>query len=88
MNRWQPVLGYLHSLVVVNYLDLCRVSILPFKADPPLIVDPDTVLSRAVNFKLLKSIPGWNSQVVKRPNSVQIRKFPARDVLYVWRQLP
>jgi hypothetical protein len=31
--------------VVVDYLDVQRIAIFPAKADAPLIVDPDAVLS-------------------------------------------
>ncbi len=37
----------------------------PFKANPPLVIDPDTVLSFAVTFELFKAIARRYPQVFK-----------------------
>lgn len=44
------------SSVVVNEFDLVRVAVQPSKADAPLIVDANTMLSGAITFELLEAI--------------------------------
>ena len=51
--------------MVVGDFDAVRVSILPDKTDPPLIIDPDTVLPLAIAPELLEAIAGDSTQVVK-----------------------
>jgi len=36
-------------LVVIDNLDLVRVAVSPLEADPPLVVDSNTVLARAIS---------------------------------------
>jgi hypothetical protein len=44
--------------VVVDNLNLVRVARVPAKADPPLPVDADAVLTRSITLQLFESI-GW-----------------------------
>jgi len=52
-----------YPLVVVNDLDLIGIAISPFAANPPSIVDPDTVLPFPVARKLLESVARRQAQV-------------------------
>jgi hypothetical protein len=49
--------------VVVNELNLFRARLGPLEADPPLIVDPDAVLTPAITLERFEPIPGRNAEV-------------------------
>jgi len=51
--------------MIVNDLDIVRVSVFPAEADPPLIVDPNAMLSGAIVSQLLEAIAGWDPKVVQ-----------------------
>jgi hypothetical protein len=67
--------------VVVDDLDFVCVSIRPSEADPPLVVDPDAVLSSAIAFEGLEPISWRRHQVAERLSAVQIEQFAARRAL-------
>src|SRR5690625_7730874 len=61
--------GWIGSIlsVVVNDLHLLRSGVRPHEADPPLVVDPDAVLSGPVTLERFEPITGWGAEVVKHP---------------------
>ena len=67
-------------LVIVNYLSVgrSRRSVDPFKADSPLIVDADAVLSLAVAFESFEPIAWQCGQVLQRSCGVQPVEFKLR----------
>ena len=56
--------------MVVNDLDLIGVGILPAKADAPLIVHPNTMLTGAISFELLEAIARRHPKVIERLRGV------------------
>ena len=62
--------------MVVNDLDVLSVSVRPAKADPPLIVDPDTVLSRAIDLELLEPVTWWDTKVVQSLGGIHGHQLP------------
>jgi hypothetical protein len=50
--------------VVVNDLDLLNSCIGPHETDPPLRIDPDTVLTRSVTTESLKAVSRRDSQFI------------------------
>jgi len=62
--------------VVVGDFDIVGVPALPSEADSPLIVDPDTVLARAVSREALQSIPWGYAQVAQRLGGIQQQQLP------------
>lgn len=48
--------------MVVHYFDVVRVAILPAKADTPLIVNADTVLSFSVAGERFDVVAGWDAK--------------------------
>ncbi|MGA9835984.1 MAG: hypothetical protein WBQ26_01570 [Gemmatimonadaceae bacterium] len=44
--------------MIVDDLDFVRIALGPSKANPPLIVNTDTVLAGSVPVQLLQAIPG------------------------------
>ena len=64
--------------MIVDDLDFVRGSILPDKAEPPLIVDPDAVLSDPVAFQGLQAIAWRHPEVVEPDRGVQHSQLAAR----------
>jgi hypothetical protein len=52
--------------VVVNDLHLLRSGVGPHEADPPLVVDPDAVLSDPIALGGLKPVSGRDAEVFER----------------------
>lgn len=51
--------------MVVNEFDTVRVTLCPPEADPPLIVDADTVLPGSIPAELLEAVSGRRAQVIE-----------------------
>jgi hypothetical protein len=56
--------------MVVYDRNVVSVSPLPSEANPPLVIDPDTVLSLAITFKGFKSVAGRYLQTTGFPSNV------------------
>lgn len=72
--------------MIINNLNIVSVVILPFKTNPPLIVDTDAVLSGALADKFFKPVCGWNSQIVYCSSVIQHSQLPKRGLLNISRQ--
>jgi hypothetical protein len=59
--------------VIVNDLHIMRITLFPNEANPPLVVDPDAMLSTAVPFKSFQPIARWHLQVLHRPGAMEIQ---------------
>jgi len=55
--------GSILRLVILAELDVVRVTVLETKADPPLIIDGDRVLTRTVCLESVESVPGEHAQI-------------------------
>jgi hypothetical protein len=62
--------------VVVDDLDLVGTTTSPDKADPPLAVDPDTVLAGPISFQLLKAVRWRYAQIVEFDGCVEHPELP------------
>jgi len=67
--------------VVVHYLDLISVPITPYKAEPPLIVDPDSVLAFPVAAQRLQAVSGRRCQIAQLRGAVQLPELSAGSLL-------
>jgi hypothetical protein len=61
--------------MIINYFDVFCESIRPTKADSPLIVDANTVLTGTITLESLKVIAGWNSQILKAISDFELSEF-------------
>jgi hypothetical protein len=52
-------------LVIVDDLDFVCVTVLPVKADAPLIVDSNTVLTSPPAFELLEPVPRRHAEILQ-----------------------
>lgn len=62
--------------VVVNEFDIFCTSLFPNKADPPLRINADTMLTSTVADQPLQSISGWDSEVLDILRRMNQLKFP------------
>ncbi len=64
-------------MIVENFY-VIRVPIAPDKADPPLIVDSDRILTVPISSQRLQSIPGKRSQDSQFSRGVELKQFAQR----------
>jgi hypothetical protein len=62
-----------------------RSSLIPDETYPPLIVDPDRVLSLPIRFQGFKSVARGNAKIAEYPSLVQKAKFSECDILNIRR---
>jgi hypothetical protein len=62
--------------MVVADFHVMGVLSLPSKADAPLVIDTDRVLSSSVSSERLQPITGWHSKIVQRARSIQLHELP------------
>jgi hypothetical protein len=72
--------------MIVDDFDVLGGSILPNEADPPLVIDPNTMLTPALSLEQLKPIAGWGRQVAQLFRLVDQAKLALSDALDVVRQ--
>ncbi len=51
--------------MIVDDLNLVRITILPSKADAPLVIDSDAVLAGAITFQLLQAISRRHPKILE-----------------------
>jgi len=49
--------------MIIHNFNLLRISIVPDETNPPLIIDPDAVLTGAGSFERFQAIAGWCQQI-------------------------
>jgi hypothetical protein len=65
--------------MVVRDFDFVGITVLPAKADPVLIVDPDAVLPDPVSSQALEAIPGWDAQLPQILHSIHLCQLAPCD---------
>jgi hypothetical protein len=73
--------------MVVDDPDIAWSSIIPGKADAPLVVDPDTVLPEPIALEGFQPIPRRYAQVSQLASTVHQAKLPECHSLYIRRKL-
>ncbi len=68
--------------MVISDFHVKGIALLPFEADPPLVIDPDAVLSLPVPLKYFQAVPGRLREVLECPHTVQIQKLAPGLPLY------
>jgi hypothetical protein len=72
--------------MIIHDLNIARVPILPAKANPPLIVDADAVLTGATSLERFQPVGGWNTQIDEATGVVEHTELAAGCVLNVGRK--
>jgi hypothetical protein len=65
--------------MIVNYLYVSRTDISPDKADSPLIVDANAVLTFAVTFQAFKAVTRWRTQKHQGLGGIQLSELALGD---------
>jgi len=68
--------------VIIGYLDPKNFSILPGKAYPVLVVDPDAVLPFPGTPQGLKTVPRWDTQIIQPSGLMQEQQLSSGHALY------
>ncbi len=69
--------------MVIDDLDFARMAILPHETHPPLVVDPDAVLSLPVRSESFKPVSRRDLQIIKPGGGVYLHELPERHTLQV-----
>jgi hypothetical protein len=67
--------------MVIDDLDIERVSVLPVEADAPLLINAETVLAQAIAFQPFELIRQRNHEIAQIDGTVQILQLMARPLL-------
>jgi hypothetical protein len=74
--------------MVVRNFNVQRILALPAEANPPLVIDADTVLAFAVVFQGFQVVAIRHAQFIQAPRLMQQEQFPPRHALDLLRQPP
>ena len=74
-------------LVIVNNLNHIGLTVIPFKADTPLCIDPDAPLPCTIPLEGLKPVSRWIAQVLQRHRCIKLAQLAQRTVLDIARDL-
>lgn len=69
--------------MIISNLNVVRVASAPDKADAPLVVDSDAVLSRPFAFELFESVGRWDAQGIQMSNGLNYCELTRGDALNV-----
>ena len=64
--------------MIVNDLYLLWPSVSPHEADPPLVIDPDAVLSGSVAFERLEPVSWRQPQILQGVSGSHLAQLPQR----------
>ena len=67
--------------MIIGDFDFVRSVSLPEETNPPLIVDPDTVLVDPILFQHLQPFSRWGKQVLEIRRVIEHREFPFSNLL-------
>jgi hypothetical protein len=62
--------------VIINNLDVVRITVTPNKADAILVIDTNAVCPLAISAERLETIAGKNAKVAKLVRAMQLHHFP------------
>ena len=72
--------------MIIRYLNFMGISILPFKADAPLIIDPYAPLFFPVTSKGFKPVIGRDTQGFEGRGGCNHSKFSACEIMQMTRK--
>jgi hypothetical protein len=62
--------------MVVDYFNIIGVPVFPAKTDPPLIIDPYTILPLAIALQGLKPVARRDPEILKTPGLMKVQELP------------
>ena len=66
--------------MVINDFYIFSPYIRPTKADTPLIVNTNAVLTGTITLECFKLISGWHSQIIKSASDLKLSKLSSRNL--------
>jgi hypothetical protein len=72
--------------MIVGDFDVPRCAIVPHKAEPPLIVDADTVLTLTISAQDFQAVARRHAQIVELTRGIQQQKLRAKAALNLRRK--
>jgi hypothetical protein len=76
------------DLVIVDDPDVVGIAILPAETDPPLLIDPNAMLSRSAPLEFLESITGRDAEVLKLLGGVDEDELAEHRAMELSREAP
>ena len=67
--------------MVIDDLHFESISIAPFEAEPPLVIDPDAVLTRPVASQPFEPVAGKDGQIAEFDRGIQFTELSPSDPL-------
>ena len=67
--------------MIIHDLNVSRIPVVPDKANPELIVDPDAVLSLSVPVQRFEAIPRQRGEIAQFPRLVDLNQLAAQNFL-------
>jgi hypothetical protein len=67
--------------MIVDNLNVFSAGIIPDKANPKLVINPDAVLPLSIAFQLFQHIPWWDTQVIKADGNLELPELAPGDSL-------
>jgi len=68
-------------VIVCDFYFGCN-TIVPVEAYTPLIIDPNAVLTLSISRQSLKTITGWNPQIIEISGPLQDNELPQSNGLH------
>ena len=67
--------------MIVDNFDIKGAPVFPAEADPPSLVDSDSVLTCPISLQSFEAVTGWSCQVVENTRTMKVEQLPARRPL-------
>ena len=74
--------------MIINNLDPEGVHVSPPKADPPLVIDANTVLAGAIALELLQTIAGRDAEIIELLGGVDDAELPEHEPVEIGGEAP
>lgn len=68
--------------MIIHDLNIVCITLRPGKADPPLIIDTNTVLSPPITLQCLEPISRWDPQITERKGALENQQLPSSNSFY------
>jgi hypothetical protein len=69
--------------MIIHYLHVVCITLSPFKANPPLLINPNTVLTFPIPRQFFQPIRWGYTQIIERNSSIEHSQFPQSHLLNI-----
>jgi hypothetical protein len=72
--------------MIIDNFNMIGMAILPIKADPPLVIDPDTPLAFSATAQFFQTVPWWNAEKRQCGGTMDLGQFTqSRPLNFLWK---